>query len=357
MSQSTDPLQPPYPPPVREPQNTWNGQLHAFLTRVLRITASVISGGIFNLNDTDGDEPGEIRWFEKPSNGTDYVAFKAPDDLLNVTTTYTLPLADATIPTSSLRSDANGVLYWSNVGFSPTTFSGLTDTNFTSLSNNDWAMYDSATLKWLNISPDATFTVAAGSLSITADSLKDSFIDWGSGADQVDANSVPYEDASDLSPGGCTDVDACLDEMYETGAGSRVQTVAFRTFHATGAGSFRRGVIDTTSTDARLEVPSGKTMYLLSVHGSITTGATAGTYDISIGVFDFTAGAFVEGVNATTTATSSRRDIQDDTGTISSPLLTVASGRNWMPCYQNNGSSPGALGSNNHYIVLTFVYA
>lgn len=88
---------------------TVEGVLHKDGTVTTSAQAALVAGPY----GTAAGQAGEVRWLELAANGTDYVAFKAPDALA-ASLTFTLPAADATNAYQTLVSNQAGVLSFQN---------------------------------------------------------------------------------------------------------------------------------------------------------------------------------------------------------------------------------------------------
>lgn len=74
-------------------------------------TALAVAGPI----SATGTSPGEIRWYENPTNGSNYVSLQAPVDITN-NVNWTLPASDGS-PWQVLTTNGSGVLSWQNSGY------------------------------------------------------------------------------------------------------------------------------------------------------------------------------------------------------------------------------------------------
>jgi hypothetical protein len=83
---------------------------------------------VYPLGSGSGDT-GEIRWYELAANGTDYIAFKAPDNLIS-TIEYTLPATQGSTG-QVLTNNGSGILSWSSIsGSTITSLDDLIDSKF-----------------------------------------------------------------------------------------------------------------------------------------------------------------------------------------------------------------------------------
>lgn len=90
---------------------------------------------------------------------------------------------------------------------------------------------------------DAThFSVDAGNVTIVADGIDDTLIDWGTGANQVNAADLPIVDSGEKFT--ATDVEAALAELYDTQAAKYV----FKTIAVSGQDSVVADAVADTLT-------------------------------------------------------------------------------------------------------------
>jgi hypothetical protein len=74
---------------------------------------------------TTGTSPGQVRWYEDPVNGTNYVAFQAAANIA-ANVTWTLPAADGSNG-FVLSTNGSGVLSWSNPNNLVIAYNAITD--------------------------------------------------------------------------------------------------------------------------------------------------------------------------------------------------------------------------------------
>lgn len=120
-----------------------------------------------------------------------------------------------------------------------------------------------------------------------------------------------------------------------------------QTNSAIAANAYSAGIDGSSSLAAKFLVPTGKTFYILCATGYVDTGASAGTYTLSLvlrknGTNTLVAQTVQTGVS-TIYGTSA-------TGTIASPLLSLAAGDSLQVGWDNAVSSPGAMGTNNKVV-------
>lgn len=166
------------------------------------------------------------------------------------------------------------------------------------------------------------------------------------------ADEISYPDSIGLT--GQSTVEGVLDEALQFAGNHNTMTAMFRTANALAAGSDRQGLIDSTATSQRLEVPSGMTGYILAIDVAVTTGASVGTYTINAGIASYT--STDDRPASATGSENTRLHIVDVSGTVDSPLITLSAGETWLPSIENDASSPGALSSDTMRIIVEYVY-
>ena len=95
---------------------------------------------------------------------------------------YSLPAADGGVG-QVMTTDSLGTLSWTDA--SSGTLTGLTDTTISAPADNEILAFNTATSKWINQTASE-----AGVLADSADIIKDTHIDWGTGANQVSLDDV-----------------------------------------------------------------------------------------------------------------------------------------------------------------------
>ena len=118
----------------------------------------------------------------------------------------------------------------------------------------------------------------------------------------------------------------------------------FQSNAATAAGSSAYGIISSSSLAARFTVPTGKTFKVLAVSGCVESGATAGTYLMKL---ISRAGGANTTLDSISSAATSTIHYLDQVGTMASPLVSYAAGDAVQVGFENDATSPGAMGTNN----------
>ena len=131
------------------------------------VTTSGQGGIVVNPFGTNAGETGETRFKELVANGSNYVGFKAPDNL-TASTIWTLPSADGS-SNYVLTTNGSGALTWNSIGGAGAiTGSGTTNTlpRFTGTSTiGDSGITDNGTL--LGFTRDISFSASTPSIAIT----------------------------------------------------------------------------------------------------------------------------------------------------------------------------------------------
>lgn len=139
-------------------------------------------------------------------------------------------------------------------------------------------------------------------------------------------------------------------------------TLSFTSSTATGVNTRTTGLNSTTSSSSinGFKVPSGKTLKVLQALASIESGTTDGTYTVDLLLYNLTDSSML--VIGTLTVvvsggTSQIMEYSNLTGTIDSPLQSLATGKRFVIGWINKNTSPGALTGNlkNMSLVCAFV--
>ncbi len=161
------------------------------------------------------------------------------------------------------------------------------------------------------------------------------------------ANVAAQQDALDLLVG--TDVPAYNTPLVH-------HSICFQSSAATAAGSRTTGIVSSTAIAARLKTPAGKTFKVIGVTASVESGATAGTYTVKAVIYNHTDSAETTLATFATMAASTVEQVEA-TGTVSSPLVSIAASKTFSIGWANDGSSPGALSTNARSIIVTGFYS
>lgn len=260
----------------------------------------------------------------------------------------------------TITSKANWDLVWWNgsawVNASPATVAGQIDfedhrdTDPATKQEGSLLYWDATTGKWKDTAGNVKYDDTSGTLVFAADGTGDEAArvsQLESTANGKGASLIGLEDAGAHT--GETDAEAAIAELYET-IGYHGH---FRVFHATAAGSSRTGWFDTTDHLARVQIPSGKKIVVTKVQARLRTGTTAGTYTVNAVMKNITDTTLVT-LGSNTASASSTLEINDMTGTLTSPLGSISGPKAVEFGWENDATSPGALANNGHAIHVWF---
>lgn len=124
---------------------------------------------------------------------------------------------------------------------------------------------------------------------------------------------------------------------------------------ALAAGATFYGIEASSSTVARYIVPTGKTLYIVGVSANWDTGTGSGTWTIRL--VGRKNGSTSTTLATATTTTASTTGTTTATGTIASPLATYVAGDALQVGWENDGTSPGAMGTNTKGIWMWGILA
>lgn len=132
-------------------------------------------------------------------------------------------------------------------------------------------------------------------------------------------------------------------------------TLCFASNAAVAVNASSVGLIDQISTTASIKCPTGKTVYVVAAWGSVRAGSTAGTYYVSLILYNKTTAT--ERELATTTVSASTTAFMSQEWTFVAPEITVGAGEEFYLGIKNRTESVAALAAGPHQMFVVVYMA